>query len=79
MSDQDEAVTLTSPWAVNEAQLLPELLRPGGELTEPAAAELKRVLQTHRSRRRHNIVILGSIALLGVGVAVVARWWRARP
>ena len=48
---------MTSPWAVNEAHLLPELLGLGGELTEPAAAELKRILKTLRRRRRRNLLI----------------------
>ena len=69
---------MTSPWAVNEAHLLPELLGLGGELTEPAAAELKRVLKTLRRRRRRNLLILGSVAVVGVGVAVGARRWKAR-
>ena len=69
---------MTSPWAVNEAQILPELLRLGGQLTEPAAAELKRVLQARRWQRRRNIVILTSVAVFGVGVALGARSWRAK-
>jgi ATP-dependent DNA ligase len=69
--------TMTSPWTASEGQLLPELLRVrGGELTEPAVAELKRILHTHRRRRRRNLVILGSVAVLGLGVALGARWLR---
>jgi hypothetical protein len=73
----DRGNAMTSPWAVNEAQLLPELLVLGGELTEPAAAELRRVFQTLRRRRRRNLVIVSSVVVLGVGVALGAGWCRA--
>ena len=64
---------MTSPWAVTEGQLLPELLRLGGDLTEPAVAELQRVLHTHRRRRRRKLLILSSLAVLGVGIIFGAR------